>query len=128
MPIRAEMRDLYPPDWDSISLHIRVDRAGGRCECTGWCGAVPHDEGRCGALNGQPHPLTSSKVVLTTAHLDHTPQNVAPANLAALCQRCHLAYDAAEHKRQASHTRAVRAAAGTEPLFPVPAAADATQH
>ena len=118
MPIRPEMRDQYPPDWEHLSLHIRVERAGSQCECTGWCGAVPHEEGRCGALNGQPHPLTGSKVVLTVAHLDYTPANCDPRNLAALCQRCHLAYDAKEHRRQASHTRAVRAAGDAVPLFP----------
>jgi len=34
------------------------------------------------------------KVVLTDAHLDHTPENCARDNLAALCQRCHNRYDA----------------------------------
>lgn len=118
MPIRPEMLGLYPPDWSQISLRIRTERAGGRCECTGWCGAVPHEEGRCGALNGKPHPLTGSKVVLTVAHLDRDPANCDPANLAACCQRCHLAYDAEEHRQQTSHTRAVRAAGDAPPLFP----------
>jgi 5-methylcytosine-specific restriction endonuclease McrA len=125
MPIRAEMRDRYPADWPQISLRIRTERAQGRCECTGWCGAVPHEEDRCTAVNGRPHPLTGSKVVLTVAHRDHAPENCDPANLAALCQRCHLVYDAEQHKAQASHTRAVRAAGDAVPLFPDPTAADA---
>jgi len=118
MPIRPEMLGLYPPDWSQISLRIRTERAAGRCECTGWCGAVPHDEGRCTAVVGQPHPITRSKVVLTVAHLNHTPQDVRDENLAALCSRCHLALDAEEHRRNASHTRAMRAAGDAVPLFP----------
>lgn len=91
MPIRAENRDRYPTDWPLISRFIRFDRAGGRCECRGECG---HDHGgRCDAFHRQPHPLTTSKVVLTVAHLDHTPENCDDDNLRAMCQRCHLAYD-----------------------------------
>lgn len=88
------MKALYPPDWKVISLRIRRDRAGNRCECTGQCG-VHH--GYCGAENGQPHPSTGSTVVLTVMHLDHNPPNVADDNLLAGCQRCHLAYDAEHH-------------------------------
>jgi hypothetical protein len=117
------MRDRYPKDWPGISLRVRTVRAAGRCECTGWCGATPHGEGRCEATNGQPHPLTGSKVVLTVAHLNRTPEDCRDENLAALCQRCHLAYDAEEHRLQASHTRAVKAAGDAEPLFPLPATA-----
>lgn len=82
MPIRAENRCLYPKDWRQISLSIRV-RANNICEMEG-----------CGAVNGQPHPLTGSKVVLTVAHLDHDPRNCDPLNLKAWCQRCHNTYDA----------------------------------
>ncbi|WP_332747329.1 hypothetical protein [Sphingomonas sp. ZB1N12] len=39
-------------------------------------------------------------VVLACAHLDHDPGNNAPANLKALCQRCHMLHDAAEHRWQ----------------------------
>lgn len=119
MPIRPEMRDRYPKDWNRISDEIRFVRAGGRCECHGECGARPHGEGRCEAVHLQPHPLTGKKVRLTTAHLDHTPENVDPANLRAWCERCHLAYDADTHRAQASHTRAVQAAGDTPPLFEV---------
>ena len=80
MPIRAEMRDRYPPEWPLISLWVRVC-ACWRCE---WCDAV----------QGEPHPVTGSKVVLTVAHLDHQPQNVDRSNLRALCQKCHNGYDA----------------------------------
>ena len=106
-PIRPENRDRYPDDWKQISLRIRTVRAAGRCECAGECG-VDH-AGRCTAENGQPHPVTGSKVVLTTAHRDHTPENVDDANLFAACQRCHLRYDRDHHRATAAATR--RAAA-----------------
>lgn len=81
MPIRPEMRALYPPDWALRSKLIRFVRADNRCE---WCGA----------RNYQPHPITGSRVVLTVAHIDHHPPNCSADNLAALCQRCHIRYDA----------------------------------
>lgn len=85
-PIRPENRDRYPKDWKAISHRIRFERAGGKCE---WCPAV----------HGEPHPDTGSIVVLTTAHLDHTPENCADDNLAALCQKCHNTYDAPMRRR-----------------------------
>jgi hypothetical protein len=45
------------------------------------------------AVNGQPHPVTGSKVVLTTARLDHRPENCKADNPKAMCQRCHNSYD-----------------------------------
>ena len=80
MPIRPENKARYPKDWKAISLSIR-ERAMQRCE-------------ECHASNGEPHPVTRSKVVLTVAHLDHQPENCAPSNLRAWCQRCHNRYDA----------------------------------
>jgi 5-methylcytosine-specific restriction endonuclease McrA len=85
-------RSRYPDNWEEISDYVRFERAGGCCE---WCGAE----------HGTPHPDTGSTVVLTTAHLDHDPSNPDPENLRALCQRCHLRYDAAEHARHAAETR-----------------------
>lgn len=108
-------RSRYPADWDAISRALRTDRAGNRCE---WCGAV----------NGQPHPRTGSRVVLTVAHLgtvyaDGTPgdkhdkADVRPENLAALCQACHLNYDRDEHIAHATETRRrKRLQAGQWPL------------
>lgn len=107
MPIKAENRKLYPPDWSAISLQIRTVRAAGRCECTGHCG-LDHD-GRCAAVNGQPNPRTGSQVVLTVAHLNHDPADCRPSNLLGACQQCHLRYDRDHHRQTAAATR--RAAA-----------------
>jgi len=57
------------------------------------------------------------KVVLTVAHLDHTPENCDDSNLRAMCQRCHLRYDAAHHATQRALNRAKKAGQGF--LFPV---------
>lgn len=62
--------------------------------------------------------MTGSKVVLTVAHLDHTPENVTDDNLKALCQRCHLNYDWAQHIANARATRERKARErGELPLF-----------
>ncbi len=86
MPIRPENKARYPKNWKEISLACR-DRAGNRCEGSP---AFPN----CRVENGKPHPITGSTVVLTTAHLDHTPENCSDENLRAWCQRCHNTYDA----------------------------------
>ena len=98
MPVRPDRRALYPKDWKVISLTIR-ERAGWRCE--GSPGVYPD----CRAANGMPHPITGSRVVLTVAHLDHDETSSDPANLRAMCQRCHLTYDARHHAANAAATR-----------------------
>jgi len=52
-------------------------------------------------LSGDPNQQ-AIKVVLTIAHLDHDEWNhdVQDDRLAALCQRCHLRYDAPEKARR----------------------------
>ncbi len=95
MPIRAEMRARYPKDWALRSRFIRTYRARNKCE---WCGAA----------NGQPHPITGSKVVLTVAHVhDHRPEAASLLNLAALCQRCHNRHDAS-HRAAGRRERLAR--------------------
>ncbi len=54
-------------------------------------------------------------IVLTVAHLNHQPEDCRPENLAAMCQRHHLAYDHEHHRANAQATR--RAKAGTLELF-----------
>lgn len=119
MPIRPENRDRYPADWKAISEAIRFGRAVGRCECEGECGRGTH-VGRCPNRHGEPAYGTASRVVLTTAHLDHTPENCGPANLRAMCQGCHLHYDREHHRRTAAATRrAAIKAAGQDELWEV---------
>ncbi len=96
MPIKPENRDRYPSNWREISEQIRVERAGGRCECEGECGRGTHD-GRCPNMQGGAAYGTGSIVILTTAHLDHQPENCADDNLRAMCQGCHLHYDRKHH-------------------------------
>jgi len=49
--------------------------------------------------------MSGKKVVLTVAHLDHNEANCDPANLRALCQRCHLRHDLQQHMANAALTR-----------------------
>jgi len=85
MPIKPENKKRYPQNWKQISEDIRFNRANNKCEV-------------CGAENYQPHPLTGSKVILTVAHLDHTPENCDYDNLKAMCQKCHNTYDISHRK------------------------------
>jgi len=96
MPIKPENRKRYPANWKEIRAAILL-RAGNRCE---FCG-IPNYTVR---ENG-------SKVVLTIAHLDHTPENNDPSNLRALCQKCHNTYDAshrAETRRNSKLAESLR--------------------
>lgn len=104
MPIRPERRALYPANWKQLVELVRV-RSGDCCE-----GSPVYPD--CRAANGEPHPVTRSKVVLTTAHLDHDETSGDLANLRHMCQRCHLTYDAKHHAETARNTRRARKAAG----------------
>lgn len=90
MPIRPENRDRYPKDWPEISRRIRFERAQGRCECEGECLRGTHLD-RCTNVNGQPAYGTGSRVLLTVAHLNHTPEDCRDENLRAMCQRARTA-------------------------------------
>lgn len=108
MPIRPENLKRYPASWRAISGRIR-ERAGNRCE-----GSPDYPD--CRAANGEPHPETGSRVVLTVAHLDHTPENCSDDNLKAMCQRCHLHYDRHHHAQTRYVTR--RQGLAARDLFP----------
>lgn len=97
MPIRPEERSRYPKEWPQIREHIR-ERAGDKCEL-------------CGALNHEPHPVTGSRVVCTTMHLNHIPEDCRDENLRFACQRCHNSYDA---KHRAAGIKARRNAGAPE--------------
>lgn len=53
-----------------------------------------------------------TRVVLATAHRNHDTSDNAAANLAALCQRCHLLHDRPEHQRRRRITLRARKALG----------------
>lgn len=104
MPIRPERAKLYPggsirsKDWLEFRAEI-LTRAGHACEGTPQFPA-------CRAANGEPHPETGSKVVLTVAHMDHDESHADRARCRALCQRCHNAWDLPH--RRANARRKIR--------------------
>lgn len=120
MPIRPDQIWFYPIDWRELSAEIRFNRAGSRCErCDRphrkfivhlgdgrwWDSlALVWRDGEGRRQRRRPdHAIYHARttyVVLACAHLDHDPTNNAPRNLAALCQRCHMLHDAAEHRWQ----------------------------
>ena len=116
-PIKAENKARYPKDWKAISARIRFERASSRCECEGECGRGTH-AGRCPNIHGSPAYSTGSRVVLTTAHLNHTPEDCRDENLKAMCQGCHLHYDTEHHAETRALTRAAELDALMDPLFP----------
>ncbi|UJL29955.1 hypothetical protein HZU38_05495 [Mycolicibacterium vanbaalenii] len=118
MPIRPENRKRYPADWSEISLRIRFERAEGRCECEGECGRGTH-VGRCPNVHRRPAYGTGSTVVLTVAHLNHTPEDCRDENLRAMCQGCHLHYDRDHHAQTAARTRTAALEAQMAPMFEV---------
>ena len=132
MPIRPELRPLYPADWPELSRRIRFERAGGECErCR-----RPHGmdlrclpDGRWFDPRGRTwrdrkgrdarwpdlEDMTRqrmTRVTLSTAHLDHDPTNCRLRNLRCLCQACHLAHDRVWHLLQRWITYRLRYAAG----------------
>ena len=120
MPIRRELRGLYPPNWKELSRHVRFDRAKGLCEVCGrphanlirclpdgrWFDPVQQTwRDRRGRRARWPDllamiPARTTRVVLAAAHLDHDPGNNRLRNLRSLCQRCHLLHDQPYHRAQ----------------------------
>ena len=95
MPIKPENKSRYPKNWKEIRQHI-LERASNKCE---FCGVENHTY-RLNETTGK-----EVRIVLTVAHLDNTPENCDPSNLRALCQKCHLSYDAKFHAENAKRTR-----------------------
>lgn len=140
MPIRPEMKALYPDNWPEISQAIR-GAANNHCEqCNAPNGvdimrgqgcdrgsymAMDADLGeyddivrcdvtgaRLGFMDWDQFDGREVKIILTVAHIDHDPTNNDRANLKALCQRCHLAHDRDHHRINAAATRKARKATG----------------
>ncbi|HQR97617.1 MULTISPECIES: hypothetical protein [unclassified Polaromonas] len=125
MPIKPENRARYPADWTEIRAAILL-RAGNRCEWPGCCAvnhAVGYWEGpnftqicmkdEAASMDVEAADLADGfkviEIVLTIAHRDHIPEHCDPANLAAWCQRHHLAYDQDHHTINAYMTRKAKA-------------------
>lgn len=134
MPIKAENRGRYPANWKEIRAAILL-RAGNCCEqcrvangdmivrgIEQHAGTFQRYEGDGEVYDAEDGRLLGrrkaseycgnkwTRIVLTIAHLDHVPENCDPSNLKALCQRCHLAYDAEHHRINAAATRHARKA------------------
>lgn len=103
MPISPDRMRLYPggsihsKEWKAFRAEL-LERASHCCE-----GTPQHPE--CRAENGQPHPETGGKVVLTIAHMDHDESHADAQRCRALCQRCHNKWDAPHRKLNAAKTR-----------------------
>lgn len=127
MPIKPENKSRYPSNWKEIRQRI-LDRAENRCEVCKVLNRTRIARGTgddsdtymtadaevycadTGTYLGQTHMSSyqvarMTDIVLTIAHLDHTPENCAEDNLQAMCQRCHLKYDAEHHKANSAITR-----------------------
>jgi hypothetical protein len=128
MPIKPENKARYPANWKGEIRPAILERANDCCE---QCKVPNHERIARGdgpdidtyqmndanvyCANTGKHlgrkrmseytVLRMVDIVLTIGHLDHTPENVDPANLRAWCQRCHLRYDAAHHAETARATR-----------------------
>lgn len=122
-------RSLYPDDWKAISLRIRTERAGNKCEQCGvangaWIARFQDDPARWVDLaneeelyrTGEEDLLAPVTVVLTVHHIgvdkpDGTPgsphdkMDCRDENLIALCQRCHLLADQPHHIKKRRVTR-----------------------
>ncbi len=103
MPIRPELRPLYPPRWRELSARVRFARAGGRCQGCGrphlasvrclpdgrwWDAAARTWRGRQGRPARWPDlvELTrhrTTRAVLAAAHLNHDPADNRLRNLRA---------------------------------------------
>ena len=71
-------------DWKRIATEIK-EAAGWKCQ-------------KCGKQCRRPgEPFDTHKRTLTVAHLNHTPEDIRPENLQAMCAPCHLRYDAQHH-------------------------------
>nr|GAT44595.1 predicted protein [Mycena chlorophos] len=130
MPIRPENRARYPANWKSEirpRILARAKNCCERCKAKNGTTIARHvdgitymtEDGRVhdasngdfyGYARGSEYPAGSMvTIVLTIAHLDHTPENCTDGNLLALCQRCHLRNDRKHHAISRKKNRAADA-------------------
>lgn len=93
MPMEKER---YPQNWKQIALEIK-EKADWKCQ-------------KCGKQCRRPgEPFDTHKRTLTVAHLNHTPEDISPENLKAMCAPCHLRYDAQHHAETRKKKREIAA-------------------
>ena len=115
VPIKPELRHFYGREWRKITRPRILRRAHDRCEDCGvkngtcvwrvgrhWWQRSKAKARGMSARTG--HRITRPLIVLTVAHLNHTPGDDRDENLKALCQWCHLNHDKQHHHE----TRAAR--------------------
>ena len=113
----------YPPNWKTYIVPAVLNRARQQCEeCSLGNGSTVYSVRMQVKQDGRykqrqvwfssyndahreaehPHNVRKVKVVLTIAHLDHDETNIHVTldRLRALCQACHLRYDAPEKYRR----------------------------
>lgn len=114
----------YPPNWKKEIVPRILIRDRHRCYCCyvknhtivwsvkvycknnkgkyGWRAIWFQDDNEAGRLSRIGQMPVEVMVVLTIAHLDHdeTNHDVKDDRLAAMCQHCHLNYDAEEKMRR----------------------------
>lgn len=134
MPIKPENKRRYPANWNEIRKRI-LDRAEHCCERCHINNYAEIFRGQCDdfgtfmTADGHVYDATtgfnlgwrarddycwhkSTRIVLTIAHLDHTPEHCEDENLQALCQRCHLLHDIDHHNETRRKTMRERKAIG----------------
>jgi hypothetical protein len=125
MPIAREFRQFYGREWREVTRPRILKRAGNKCErCRvpnhaeviriGGCWLeqrVSWKDGRIQTWRGpdgrplldKPRgPTRRVRIVITIAHLNHTPGDDVDENLKAMCQWCHLNHDKQHHKESRS--------------------------
>ncbi|MEQ9671307.1 HNH endonuclease [Coleofasciculus sp. G2-EDA-02] len=101
-------RELYPKNWDAIALAVK-SAAEWQCQfCSRICRRPGQtwetfiQENHLEQLNAIGLVFKKQRYILTTAHLNHQPQDCRLENLAALCSGCHLRYDN-RHRQRVSY-------------------------
>ena len=125
VPIAKEFRHFYGRQWQEVTRPRILKRARNKCEECGkpnrqkvWVFSAFNRQfwrrtrkecwincrTRALTLIAPPREQRRIRVVLTIAHLNHTPGDDRDENLKALCQWCHLHHDKEHH----AETRAKR--------------------
>jgi hypothetical protein len=108
----------YPGNWEEIRAEVlkRAKNADGvsQCECVGECGRE-HKGIRCHHLQyGLLTTKSKYRVILTTAHLCHTPKCDRFDHLKSMCQPCHQIFDLRERQKRVGGKIGVHKSSATQ--------------